>query len=122
MLIEKETTINQILTTYPEAAQFFNDLHAYRNDLEPVVEESFSNADIELTSSLLYKFLHAAPDEVGGFFTRNVTTMSELQGSCQEFIVLFKDMQDSMTTIFEKGRKELDSIKKPAKTDKKAGA
>ncbi len=97
--------------------EFFELLHQYRILLKPIVRESFAGTGIEFKTSLLYKFLRSSKKEIKSFFISNVKTKDDLHSACEEFKVLFGDLEITFPDIFL-GAREWLKDQKQAENDK----
>lgn len=89
--------------------EFFMLVYDYKSLLKPVIEESLGTS---FKGSIFYKFLGAPSDQVATFFDYTVNTKDELIAACQEFAILFGDLEATMPEAFESGRQWLEALRK----------
>lgn len=102
---------------------FFMDLYEFRSYLSPIVEESLGYAEVDPQESILYKFLDTKDESViPTFFEDNVKTKHVLKSSCEEFVVLFGDLEETLPAIFKAGEEFLAKEKEEQEAAEKEAA
>jgi len=102
--------------------QFFTLVYDYKTLLHPIIKESLNRSTIAFEGSTFCNFLQTSKDKAATFFTDMVNTKDDLLSACQEFVVLFGDLEATMPEAFEAGREYLKELRQKREREQSDGA